>query len=402
MNNFDKQLNELKEAIHSSSMDAQGLEQRLRSEWRVQETTQLQAMTNHKKTWKERLTVSLPLGLSGATLAILAAVTAVSISPDLSSQQAASTTSQSISTSVTDLAKGFGEKAGRVVNEEELPAGYVLPISPPDDGFENYPSPDPKKDNDLSYGDENQQLFDESVALGIRTQADIIAMIDELRTEITNLDGYVVSIQYLDATGATVALKLPSEKLTAFESYLREQDIDNTLDVSKYYVENVSVEVVEIDEVIGNAQERLADFQAELEAGQADAARREYLEQQIERQNKYIEDKQEERAEVIAQYGLVDVELSITEWGSVWEGRYWQYDKSTLGGSIKYNLAKVVYRVIRSGGGLIRFLIWLVIYSVLATPLLMVGKRVYRKVRLKHPKKTPDQKTPQPPAPPTQ
>ncbi len=396
MNNFDKKLSDLKKTIQNASMDDRAkekLEGRLRSVWHKQHTTMEQ-----KKTWKERFSFVLPVTLSGATLVIFAAVTAVSFAPEgtskttilnpMSVQGDSNTTifeSASLNESdgfvdtFSDLAEQESEKKSRVYSEDESqivpPVTEIAPEPVPPFDYDN--GGDPKKDT-LSYGEKNQQLFDESVNLAIETEKDIIAFIDELRGEITNLDGYVVTIEYYKSTGATVQMKLPAEKLTAFESYLREQDITNTLSVAEYSIKNVSEKVVQIDEVITNTDQKITALEDELN-GTLSTNQKKYLEEQITQQEEYLSKKEEEREELIAQYSLVDIQLTITEWASFWEGHYWQYDQSTLSGSVKYNLAKVIYKIIRNGGEFIRFMIWLIIYGILGTPLMILGRKIYKR-----------------------
>ena len=408
MTNLEKQLNELKEGLEQSSMSDRaqaGIEQRLRLVWQ-QNNAQAPTMTNTKKSWKDRLVFIMPLGLSGAAISFLAIVTTVTLSPsnliDLESPTSnlseegyaiSDDSSQLVTQPLGDADVSHSKTAGllaqdsaRKANGRELSDAALMmePMPPATIGTNS-------KDN-LSFG-EGEQLFDESVSLGIETRQSITELITNLRTEISNLDGYLVGINYNKASGATINLQLPAEKLTTFESYLKELDRNNSLEVSAYSVENISEQVVVIEEAVKNAEEQVADWQAQLESTdqQLTFEQRTDLQSKVDEQSSYISSKQGERDELIATYGLIDVKLTVTEWVSLWQGHYWQYDDDTLGGAFKYNLAKVIYRLIHSGGSLVRFGIWLLIYAVLLTPVMIVCRRLYRSYRLRHPA------TPKPP-----
>ncbi|MDP3970803.1 MAG: DUF4349 domain-containing protein [bacterium] len=384
MNNAEQKLHRLKQQL--DSVDTNGMElrveQNLSSAWQKANTvSELKTMNKEKKSsWK-----ILSFTLSGAGLALVALITTVVVQSgsDYASIPSAPTLLSTTGLSVESMGEESGISTlsmGGLSDKQDISRKANMVSD--DMGYEPALYEQPFPDENAFYKDdsEQKQLFDESVTMTIDTKDNPLEMIDQLRTEVTNLDGYIIQVNYYTSNG-TINLQLPAEKLSVFEAYLKDLDANNEVEVTQYNVENVSEEVVQIDESISQTQKQIDQAKERLQNEDLTAEERSDIEQNISSQVEYIEDQNIERTETIAEYNLVNVTLHIQEHKSFWEGNYYQYDRSTFFGSIKYELGKASSSLIRSSGKLMRFAIWLAVYSAIYVPIWFIIRGMYRKIK---------------------
>lgn len=374
MNNLDKQFNQMRaqlEQVDTSAME-QRIEQQLRQEWHLinnssqSMNTPMNTQPTNTTSPNRSLWTKLGYGFGGSALALLALFTAVYVQPDAT---------PSPSTTTTLSTTGSGSLS---VRDLEMPSTISLGEEDSEMMIYDYDYPA----EDRSYADdEGNQYFDESVSMTIQVKDNILEILEQIKTESTNLSGYVTNVSYTEYSGGTVNLKLPSDTLTVFESYLREIDINGEIDVTNYNITNVSDEVVQLDQEIKQLQETIEENAQTLETGELTDEERAALKRSNENLEESMTDKQDERTETVAKYDLVDVTLYVREEPSFWSGNYYQYDTSTFGGKIKYQASKAVNSLISTSGFLIRFVIWLGTYAVIIAPFWLVIRYFVRKRR---------------------
>lgn len=245
------------------------------------------------------------------------------------------------------------------------------------DDITNYPN---EPEYTYSSGDEEKQIFSESVGLTIEVKKELLEVMSDLRTEVSNRSGYLVSISYYNDSG-TINIQIPADQLSAFEETLSKLDANHEVEVNQYNVQNVSSQVIAMDEYIKIAEDQVKDLEETIASNETTAAEREDAKIQLETTNKLIEESKQKRDEEIAKYNLVNVTVYVTKYESFWEGNYYQYDRSTLSGLVKYEFGKAVYSLVRSTGKVTSFFIWLLVYSAIFVPAFYIIRGIVRKIR---------------------
>lgn len=357
MINAEKQFKDLRTGLDQAdtSLIHTRIERVLRDHWDASQQTQT---SPRKWTWKMFTYVA-----SASGIAALALITVTVLEPLPTQTVSTQTRKQdpvplSLGTTGSSGALGYLSDS---IDVEELP----ITIS----------------DKDFTYKNEGEtaQLLNESVILSLDVQGDILNIIHTLRDQVSVQDGYLLNISYYDTYG-TLDIKLPADQLITFEKTLQELDINNKVEVSNYVVENLSQQVVAIDEIIQNTQEQIDADKAQLTNENITQTERRILQEQIIDNEEYLKTVQTSRQEKIAEYDLISVRVILNKYSPFWEGNYTQYDRSTLSGMIKYELSKAVYTLIRSGSKILRFVIWLAVYSVILVPVFFILKKGIRKI----------------------
>lgn len=223
------------------------------------------------------------------------------------------------------------------------------------------------------------QLLNESVILSIDVREDTLDVIHKLRDQVSVQHGYVLDISY-HASYGTVDIKLPADQLNAFEDTLKELDINHEVEVTDYVVENISQKIVTLDEQIQNTQEEIEADKNKLNQTSLTVSEKQVIQEQIIQNEESITSLNQTRDEKIAQYDLISVRITINHYSSFWEGNYTQYDRSNLSGMVQYELSRAVYTVIRSGSEVLRFVIWVVLYSLIFIPAILITRKIIRKM----------------------
>ncbi len=374
-----QELNQQLDRLDTHAMQSR-IEAGLRSAWVEHHSTQptMNTSTLPRKGWRW-----LQLAIGIPSLAGLALITTFAIQPanpntaTLSSRTSGSVTlmgamlgtsdvvAQPVSDATKNIQENYALKADPLDADNSAAGGRVEEYSYDDLVVEN------ETPNDRAYtytdGDQEKQLFDESVGLSVELKGELLDAIHTLRDQVATLNGQLVNISYYDTMG-TVDIKLPADQLDTFEDTLKELDAHHTVEVDSYNVVNVSEEIVSIDEGIQQAQDRITQAQQSLGAAGLTDAKRQELADQIQADEDYIQEKQSLRDTTIANYDLVAVRVTLQQYQSLWSGNYTQYDRSTFSGMIKYELGKAIYTLIRSTGKLTIFLVWLLVYSIVLVP----------------------------------
>lgn len=400
MNNLDKQFNQMRsklEQVDTSAME-QRIEQQLRQEWHLinNSSQSMNTQPTNTSSASRSLWTKLGYGFGGSALALLALFTAVYVQPDATSSPSSNQLSATGNSNAKPQGTGMGTGTLALGDVDTGLSGGLnvadLDINIPDfepeldtvdrnsayevEAYPYYPV------EERSYADdEGNQYFDESVGMTIQVKENILEILDQIKTESTNLSGYVTSVSYTEYSGGIVYLKLPSDTLTVFESYLREIDVNGEIDVTNYNIVNVSDEVVQLDQEIKQLEDIIADNKETLETGELTEVERATLERSNENLEESMTEKQDDRTETVAKYDLVDVTLYVREEPSFWSGNYYQYDTSTYGGKIKYQVGKAINSLIGTSGFLIRFVIWLGTYAIIIAPFWLVIRHFVRKRR---------------------
>lgn len=414
MNHSEKQLKKLQQDIHSVDFEQAEarIEMRLRSAWKEAARTRNESFTqeyldmnnsqeskNSTATQKEKRK-RLPLALGTLAIFALAFVSTNYVNSMMTASTGSSlgvmemdiaTKSSGLNTDSDMAIQGYGstEPSDRLLSRtmdsvtemrgehEELADIMIEPIMPPQDDF--YYEEDPVVYS-YSDGDEEKQLFDESVSFAIRVEQDTNEAINRIREEVTTLEGFIVSAYEYDYynTGGDMYVRIPTEKLSTFESILRDLDRKNELDISEYEITNVSEEVVALDEkkaVYEKDLQRLEDAHANgtISEEEYNTAKKQGEE--------LISEVEKDRQETIAQYQYTSVHIQIIEWQPFWEGNSIQYDTDTFSGRILHDLSRAWYDISYSVGDVLVFLVWLAFYAVILFPAWIIGKKVYRKVK---------------------
>ncbi len=245
------------------------------------------------------------------------------------------------------------------------------------DDITNYPN---EPDYTYTNGKDEKQVFSESVGLTIEVKDELLSVMNVLRTEVTNRSGYLVNISYYNDSG-TINIKIPADQLAGFEEKLSELDANHEVEVNQYNVQNVSAEVVAMDEYLKIAEDQVTTLEETIASNETSEGDREDAKEQLETTKEIIEQSKKERDEAIAKYNLVNVTVYITKYESIWEGNYYQYDRSTLSGLIKYEFGRAVYSLVRSTGKVTTFFVWLLVYSVIFVPAFYIIRGIVRKIR---------------------
>lgn len=245
------------------------------------------------------------------------------------------------------------------------------------DSITNYPN---EPEYTYTNGDEEKQVFSESVGLTIEVKKELLEVMSDLRTEVSNRSGYLVNISYYNDSG-TINIQVPADQLSAFEEKLSQLDANHEVEVNQYNVQNVSSEVVAMDEYLKIADEQVKDLEKTIASNETTQAERDDAKIQLETTNKLIDESKQKRDEEIAKYNLVNVTVYVTKYQSFWEGNYYQYDRSTLSGLVKYEFGKAVYSLVRSTGKVTTFFIWLLVYSAIFVPAFYIIRGIVRKIR---------------------
>ncbi|MBI2416098.1 MAG: DUF4349 domain-containing protein [Candidatus Kerfeldbacteria bacterium] len=237
-------------------------------------------------------------------------------------------------------------------------------------------------DQEYTYQDDGQSksVFSESIELALDVKNDTLDIINSVREEVTRLGGYIVNISYYDTSG-TIDIQLPNDQLQSFEDTLKTLDANNEVEVTQYTVANVSSEVVAMDEYLDFAQQQVTKLENVIASPQSTDAARSAAQEQLVTTRQIIEDSKQARDETIAQYNLVNVTVHIAQYVSFWEGNYYQYDRSTFAGMVKYEFGRAIYSLIRSTGKITVFFIWLAVYSVIFVPVFFIARASIRKIR---------------------
>lgn len=247
-------------------------------------------------------------------------------------------------------------------------------------GYDDITNYQNEPDYTYTNGDEEKQIFSESVGLTIEVKKELLEVMSDLRTEVSNRSGYLVSISYYNDSG-TINIQIPAEQLSAFEEKLSELDANHEVEVNQYNVQNVSSKVVAMDEYLKIADEQVKDLEELIASNETTEAERDDAKEQLEITNEIIEESKQKRDEEIAKYNLVNVTVYVTKYKSFWEGNYYQYDRSTLSGLVKYEFGKAVYSLVRSTGKVTSFFIWLLVYSAIFVPAFYIIRGIVRKIR---------------------
>jgi len=168
----------------------------------------------------------------------------------------------------------------------------------------------------------DQSFLNESINLSITTKADPLSMIHQLRDITSAQHGTLINIYYYGTTGA-INLQLPIEQLTAFEDQLKQFDVHQNVAVESYNVTTTREDEIDAEQ-------------------------------------------------------LVDIYITINKYKPFWENDYQQYDRSTLSGLVKYEIGQASYSVIHSSSKVLRFFIWLAIYSLVFVPAFLIIRGVIR------------------------
>lgn len=228
--------------------------------------------------------------------------------------------------------------------------------------------------------EESKQVFSESVGLTIEVKDDLLEIMNTLRTEVTNRNGYLVNISYYNKSG-TINIQIPADQLPAFEETLSGLDADHTVEVNQYNVQNVSSEVVAMDEYIKTAEEQITELEELIASNETSSIDREDAKEQLDITKEILEESKVKRTEEIAKYSLVNVSVYVEQYESFWEGNYYQYDRSTFSGLVKYELGRAIYSLIRSTGKVTTFFVWLAVYSAIFVPAFLILRGIVRKIR---------------------
>lgn len=365
MSNAEKKFEELR--THVNQLDTGPIHERvegnLRSAWRQ---AQLQDEVPAKK-WNWRI-LSYALGASGVTA--LALITTVSMSPD-----APRSMTQQVATEDEEYQEGYALDASLGSS-----AGLGQPLSV--NNFITEPfiiEPTTNRDKSYTYGEGSAQLLDESVNLSIDVKDDMLSVIHQLREQVTAQNGYLLNISYYGTSG-TIDVQLPASELNAFEEVLEKLDANHKVEVVDYRVVNISERIVTIDEDIKSTQQAIDEDKAKLTVSDLTEGYRKIIQDRIIANEEHIKTQNAARAEEIAKYNLITVRVSVNEYASFWEGDYYQHDRSTLSGMVKYEISRALYMFIGSFGTVLRFIVLILIYSVIWVPVFLLIRGAWRKI----------------------
>lgn len=378
MMNAEKKLTELRQQVDRLDTSAlhQKIEDHLKAAWLesgTQDTTsqpeELEGSRVTKK-WNWRIWT---YALSASGVAALALITTTVVKPTPTTPLYSSQKTDADVDSSLLLGSTSGLQAESLSISDSPAAGLGSPIR----GFDYELPPEGR----YSYGEEgaSAQLLQESVSLSVDVKDDMLEVIHQLREQIDVHQGYLVNIYYYDMQG-TVDIKLPADQLSSFEEFLKKLDVNHELEIANYNVVNVSEQVVLLDENIKSIQKQLDEDKAKLTVGTLTETQKKEIQDDITANEEYLKIQHEERLEKITEYNLVTVRVNLNEYSSFWEGNYTQYNRSTFGGMIQYELSKMMYTLIRSSSSVIRFVLWLAIYSVIFLPAFLIVRSLIRKI----------------------
>ncbi|OGY85595.1 MAG: hypothetical protein A2233_03170 [Candidatus Kerfeldbacteria bacterium RIFOXYA2_FULL_38_24] len=243
------------------------------------------------------------------------------------------------------------------------------------------------KENTLSYqqNGKEKQLLVTDVAFQLETKENILNVVQEIQKKMNDLEGYLVSTNYDDNThykNGTIYVKVPVARLDEFQQFLNKHDTNGELKVLSYNVQNVSAEVVQLDETIKQIEEQIAEKRKELSAMNSEEERT-LLQQEIERQEKQIQDSQDEREQTIAQYGLADVTIVLLEKQKTAWNDISNIDTTTFWGEVKYETIRALCSLVDTLGLVVMFTVWVAVYSLIPVPLVWLVGKIVRKIKAK-------------------
>ncbi len=248
------------------------------------------------------------------------------------------------------------------------------------DDINSYGNANTQATSYVSKDGEKLQLYDEAVSLTVEVKDNMLESIQGIQNEAKNLGGAVIATDYNNTIGE-INVRIPADQLNAFQDYLQGIDGNKEVEINAYSIDNVSVDVVELDEQIAVLEDDVADLEKTLEDEELSEEVIENTKYALEIAQDRLEDTQLEREETITEFNMVDVEVIVKEYESFWDGNYYQYDRSTFSGMVKYEVGKALSSLIHSTGKLTRFFIWLAVYSVIFVPIWLVIRAIYRKIR---------------------
>lgn len=357
----EKKFEELRQGLDmaNTSNSHAKIESDLRLAWRESHAQQ-QEPEKRKKTWTWNM---LSYALTGSSLAAMAVITTFLVQPGATPPTSSTQT------------KAYAQK------EDVASPTSSLPVTPPYEG-ELYLETGDGLDADVyayKKNEETAQLFNESVILAIDVKGNTLDVIHKLREQVSIQQGYLLDISYHTAYG-TLDIKLPADQLSVFEDTLKELDVNHEVEVTDYVVQNISQQIVTLDESMLNIQEKIDADKAKLNETNLTQTERQTIQTRIIEQEESIQALNSSREEKIATYELISVRVVISQYSSFWEGDYYQYDRSTVSGMVKYETSRALYTLVRSGSTVLRLVVWLAIYSVLLIPAFLVLRKVVRAV----------------------
>lgn len=400
MTNAEHKLHELRNQL--DQLDTTDMHSRvasnLRSAWQHQSnsithTTMEQvpdSATKASNNWRLFGLTFGGLSLAGLALVTTLVINTGDIAPPTTTQQVAlsntpkdkkdkPTSTVQLDSADVGLSDNAGLSSGINLRDIDLPDFEIPPIGgyddgPQIDGFDTEP--------DYSYTEEGEtkQVFSESVGLTIEVKDELLDVMNVLRTEVTNRSGYLINISYYNQSG-TINIKIPADQLPAFEETLSSLDANHEVEVNQYNVQNVSSEVVAMDEYIKTAEEQITELEELIASNETSSSDREDAKEQLDITKEILEESKLKRTEEIAKYNLVNVSVYVEHYQSFWEGNYYQYDRSTFSGLVKYELGRAMYSLIRSTGKVTTFFVWLGVYSVIFVPAFLIIRAIVRKIR---------------------
>lgn len=234
-----------------------------------------------------------------------------------------------------------------------------------------------REDETYTYGN-NQQLFDESVALGIETRENILSTTQHIRDAITEAEGTLIRI-YGSKHSATLQAILDPHRLSTIEQLLAELDMGRTVTTHTYSIENVSSEVAIIDEDIASAQSRIDTYTAKLNGNISDTERKR-IETYITSAQKQIEQYTQAREDIIKAHSQIRLAVYITHYQPFWALNYQQYDRETYTGAALYEVTRALRTVTYSTGPLLTIIVWIAVYTAMLTPFFILVRFIARKI----------------------
>lgn len=228
---------------------------------------------------------------------------------------------------------------------------------------------------------EQKSVLSSRASLSITTKSDLLSGIQSLRSYAEAHNGVISSISAYTSYGSFEAI-LPLSELQGFEAQLKSLDTTHSFKTLTYYVENISAQVSRLDDSLKTLRSKLDSTNTQLNSTALSASERTQLEEQKTSLQNNIDEASTERADIVATGETIDLSVTINAFQSFWSGYYYQYDHSTLWGTIQYESCKAVHTLITSASGIITFFIWCVVYSVILIPLYYAGRKVVRKIKV--------------------
>lgn len=366
-NNIEERLRDAAHAVQSRDLNSAHarVEMRLRSQWKNN------LMNEQKVPMPKRFFTKTRLVYGGASVAVilLAIISTASIEQSRSRDydDVAPTTAnadyselnESLGSSDSSGVSGFFEKEATT---ESAPDTY---------------QPVPVKDEMA----QEQQVFQTDVSLKLDVDKNVLDTIQQIQSHLSEVNGYLISTNYTANTYAkasgTVYVKVPVDQLPTFQQYLSTIDTNGELDVLSYNVQNMSEQVAQIDETIKNAQAQI-DSQKKVLSETQNEYERNSAQQIIQNQQLLMEQYKKQREETVAKYSLANVSILL----STKEHRQWDdvssIDQSTFWGEVKYEFVNALSSLVDTLGSLVIFMVWIIVYSSILVPLILIVRWVMR------------------------